>query len=69
MKLTLEHDGDEYMVWAMLDDGREVKPAERSESFVIGTGATADEAITSAIKALERAMDELDHLRDRAEAR
>lgn len=63
MKVTLEQDGDEFLVWAMLDDGRTVDPAERSESFVIGTGATKDDALVNAIKALERAMEQAENLR------
>lgn len=66
MKLILEQDGDEFIVWTMLDDGDDIPPRQRSESFVIGTGTTQDEAITSAIKALERAMDQLDGLRAEA---
>lgn len=63
MKVTIEQDGDEFLVWALLDDGWDVAPRKRGESFVIGVGTTKEDAVTSAIKELERAMEQAEALR------
>ena len=58
MKLALTGREGDYSVWAMLDDPDfHDDPTQREESFVIGTGATVEEALADARKELLDAAD------------
>ena len=54
--ITVLRDGDDWDVWMNLDDGT---TAPGGLSFVIGSGATRDEAVADAVKDLEAALDQL----------
>lgn len=57
MKVVVRGGPGDYVVWAMLDDDDlPDKPEFRSESFVIGGGATIGQAIDSARSDLNDAL-------------
>jgi hypothetical protein len=55
--------GDDVEVWASLVDGN---PLAMSESFIIGTGETLEQAIAAALGELDTARRELEAARRRA---
>lgn len=58
MKLTVtepNHRDRQWFVWAHLDEQAPMSP----ESFIIGVGATRDEAVAAALVALEQCCAEL----------
>jgi hypothetical protein len=54
--VTLIQDGDEWEVWAHIGEGH---PADQSESFILGTGDTPEEAKLAAAEALVDAGQQL----------
>lgn len=54
--ITVLRDGSDWNVWIALDDGT-TPPS--GPSFIIGSGATRDEAVAEAVKDLEAATDQL----------
>jgi hypothetical protein len=57
MKIVVNQDGpDDWGVWAGLPDS---DPATDAFGFCIGVGATRDEAVAWAVKALEAAAEKL----------
>jgi hypothetical protein len=65
MKITIlrPQPGHDVEVWASLVDGN---PLAMSESFIIGTGATVDQAVTAALGELDAARRELEATRTMA---
>ena len=51
-----DNDGDGWNVWIGLEGDM---PAPQGFSFIIGSGATRDEALADAVKDLEAALEQL----------
>lgn len=57
MIVSILHDQfDQWGVWAALRDG---DPRTQTESFLIGVGATVEDAAATAVKALHQALDDV----------
>jgi hypothetical protein len=54
--LTIRDDNGDWQVWIALKKGN---PTRMNESFIVGMGATRDEAVADAVKDLETCIDEL----------
>lgn len=64
MRVKLWSRDDEVEVWAYLEDGEEPDPATWTEAFILGTGATAADALTDAERELDAVSQALGDLRD-----
>lgn len=61
MKTVIVRDGDDWNVWAMLDEEADdgMKPWHSNNSLIVGVGQSRDAAVADAVREFEAAVERL----------